>query len=311
MNQVSADLPSVSVVIPTRARPQLLRKCLESLRIQDYPHNRYEMIVVEDGTEAGEAVIAQMTATGAPIRYFRIPHGGHAAAYHQGLSQARCEIVAFIDDDAIAAPNWLREMAGVLTARRGENVIGVGGRVSTDYPDEELKARVSKNGEMIWTGSNVVVPGLQDVDFLPGANMAFWRSALLEIGGFDAGFSRQISWRHETDVCVRLRGRGFRLLYDSKLVVSHYAARWYDPTERLRPAVVWNMVRDDAYFRTKNFGLKGVAGALASNARGVKTRLTLGSITLFLALIHLVAWIPGAWRGLTKKDRQVGILRSR
>jgi len=311
MAKIADSCPSISVVIPTRARPELLRKCLESLRVQDYPHDRYELIVVEDGTEDGQAIVAQMASTSVvPIRYSRIPHSGHATAYNQGLLQARFGIVAFIDDDAVASANWLRELSNVLVERRVENVIGVGGRVSTDYPTEELRAQVRADGEMIWSGSNAVVPESRDVDFLPGANMAFWRNALMEVGGFDSRFSRQISWRHETDICVRLRLKGYRLLYDSKLVVFHYAARWDDPLERVRPSVVWNMVRDDAYFRTKNYGLKGVAGAIASNVRGAGTRLTLGAITLFLALIHAIAWIPGAWQGLRSKARQLGTLAS-
>jgi len=312
MAEIADSSPSVSVVIPTRARPELLRRCLESLLAQKFPHDRCELIVVEDGTEDAEAVVAQMAPISpVPIRYIRIPHSGHATAYNQGLLQSRHEIVAFIDDDAIASPNWLRGLSDALVERRVENVVGVGGRISTDYPTEGLKAQVRADGEMIWSGSNVIVPEPQDVDFLPGANMAFWRNALLEIGGFDPLFSRQISWRHETDVCVRLRLKGLRLLYDSRLVVFHYAARWNDPLERVRPSVVWNMVRDDAYFRTKNYGLKGVAGAIASNVRGARTRLTLGAITLFLALIHPIAWIPGAWQGLRKKHRHLGTLDSR
>src|SRR5207244_1746336 len=104
------------------------------------------------------------------------------------------------------------------------------------------------------------------------ANMAFWRSALVDIGGFDKTFSKTISWRHETDLGLRVQARGYRLVFDSNLVVSHRAARWYDPIERIRPSVVWSMVRDDAYFRTKNYGWPGLLGAVLSAAKDAKGR---------------------------------------
>src|SRR5207244_9456360 len=119
------------------------------------------------------------------------------------------------------------EMTTVLTHTRESGVAGVGGRISADYPSEALEARVTPRGDFIWTGYDAVVPTLQDVDSLPGANMAFWRSALVDIGGFDRAFSKTISWRHETDLGLREQARGYRLVFDSNLLVSHRPARWY------------------------------------------------------------------------------------
>src|SRR5262249_16028035 len=77
--QRTGSYPFVSVVVLTLARPELLRKCLESLRVPDYQHDRYEVIVVEDGTQDGEAIVAQMAPTfSVPIRYIHIPYTGAA-----------------------------------------------------------------------------------------------------------------------------------------------------------------------------------------------------------------------------------------
>lgn len=308
MRDPSVGSAGVSVIVPTRGRKELLRKCLRSLREQDYPREQYEIIVVEDGTSEGRSVVESLSREGAPITYINIAHSGAASAYDAGLDHAKYEIVAFIDDDAIAAPNWLKELSSTLVNGREEKVVGVGGRISPDYPCEELSARLSNKGELIWSGSNVLVSEPQDVDFLPGANMAFWRSKLQEIGGFDCNFSRTISWRHETDVGLRARSRGYRLVYDPRLVVFHRAARWDDPIERVRPGVVWAMIRDDAYFRAKNFGWPGVSGAARAALRDARKRIVVGTANLLLVFAHLLAWIPGAWQGLRKKHRPLGTL---
>src|SRR5579863_8575945 len=98
----ATDSPHVSVVVPTRARPTFLSNCLESLLKLDYPSDRYEIIVVEDGTEAGEEItegIRQRSPV--PVRYRRISHSGAATSRNVGLKLATGEIVAFIDDDAM------------------------------------------------------------------------------------------------------------------------------------------------------------------------------------------------------------------
>ena len=294
---------NVSVVVPTYKRGKLLRNCLESLLKQDFPDNQYEIIVVEDGSHEGLKIVDSMPNNRVPIRYFRASHGGHASTYNFGLEKARNEIVAFIDDDAKAPPNWLSEMTRVLLETRDRGVAGVGGRISSDYPNDDLEVRLSARGDLLWTGFDAVVFGLRDVESLPGANMAFWRCALLDIGGFDKRFSKTMSWRHETDVSVRVRSKGHRLVFDSDLVVLHRAARWGDRLERIRPLVVWSMVRDDAYFRAKNFGWRGLLGAVFSAVRDARTRLTVSIVNLLLVFVHIIAWMPGAALGLLQSNQ--------
>jgi glycosyltransferase involved in cell wall biosynthesis len=304
-------LPRVSVVVPTYRRRDLVRNCLQSLLAQDFPSNRYEIIVVEDGSDDAGEVVRSISNGHVAIRYFQTPHRGHASTYDLGFKEARYEIVAFIDDDAKAPANWLRRMVSTLVNTRDQGVGGVGGRISADYPVSELEARATRRGDLIWSGYDAVVPGLQRVDFLPGANMAFWRKALIEAGGFDTAFSRRISWRHETDLAFRVQSRGHRLVFDSDLVVSHRAARWADLIERVRPVVVWAMARDDAYFRAKNYGWQGVAGAAIAAAKGARTRIVLGMMNLFLVFVQIIAWIPGAAHGLLRKHRDLAILKAK
>src|SRR5277367_6532363 len=217
MNKQMDQPPSVSVVIPTYRRAELVKRCIESLVEQDYPHERYEVIVVEDGSREAESIVESFKSSHARVQYLNIPHGGAAAAYDAGLRLASCDLVAFIDDDAIAPPTWLHQIASILEQGRPQGVIGTGGHISGEYPLDNFEASVSPTGELRWTGFGLFSSPPCDVDHLPGCNMAFRRDALLEIGGFDTRFSKTISWRHETDVCLRLRRQGYRLIYDPKL----------------------------------------------------------------------------------------------
>jgi cellulose synthase/poly-beta-1,6-N-acetylglucosamine synthase-like glycosyltransferase len=302
----ATDSPHVSVVVPTRARPTFLSNCLESLLKLDYPSDRYEIIVVEDGTEAGEEItegIRQRSPV--PVRYRRISHSGAATSRNVGLQLATGEIVAFIDDDAMAVPGWLRRLVHGLLQYR---VAGVGGRVSPEYPELLLDAGMGRGGDLRWSGFNASPPEVQEVDHLPGGNMAFWRDVLVEVKGLDTRFTRRGSWREDTDLCVRLRLRGYRLLYDGEARIIHRAVRWMDPWERMRPGLVWAMTRDDTYFRVKNYGWSGVWGAFRSAASSVKYRFVQATANLFLIPVQVLALIPGIVKGLRSKNDPFGTL---
>ena len=300
------ESPFASVVVPTRARPQFLRNCLESLLKLDYPYDRYEIIVIEDGTEEGQKVTEEVRERSpVPVHYKRIPHSGAATSRNVGLQLATGEIVAFIDDDGMAVPCWLRRHVQGL---QEQGVGGVGGRVSPEYPEPDLEAGMGRGGDLRWSGFNASPPKIQEVDHLPGGNMAFWRKALLEVRGLDARYTRRGSWREDTDLCVRLRLRGYRLLYDGQAQIIHRAARWMNPWERLRPGLVWAMTRDDAYFRVKNYGWSGVWGSIRSAFVSIKSRLVQAAANLFLIAVHLVAWIPGVVKGLRSKNDPFGTL---
>jgi len=309
MMRSAMDSPYVSVVVPTRGRPAFLSSCLESLLKLDYPNDQYEIIVIEDGTETGEE-ITQGIRQRSPVsvRYERIPHSGAATSRNVGLQLATGEIVAFIDDDAIAVPEWLRRLVHGLLRER---VAGVGGRVSPEYPDPSLDAGMGRGGDLKWSGYNASPQEVQEVDHLPGGNMAFWREALVEVRGLDARYTRRGSWREDTDLCVRLRRKGYRLLYDGEARIIHRAVRWVSPWERLRPSLVWAMTRDDAYFRAKNYGWSGIWGAVRSAAVSVKSRIVQGVGTLLLIPVHFLALIPGIVKGLRTKDDPFGTLETK
>src|SRR5512133_2849807 len=102
----------VSIVIPTRGRPDLLVRCLGAVLDQDFDASAYEVVVADDGPDdATRAAVNQVArCSRVPIRYVIVPGRSHgpAAARNAGWRAATGRILAFTDDDCVPARSWLR-----------------------------------------------------------------------------------------------------------------------------------------------------------------------------------------------------------
>jgi glycosyltransferase involved in cell wall biosynthesis len=122
--------PFVSIVIPTYNRSDLLLCCMESLLRQDYPREKYEIIVVDDGSHDKTETLFQKENIPSTIKiiYYRHPENrGIAAARNLGFDRARGEIIASCDDDCSVAPDWLFQI--VETFRHFSEAAAVGGSI--------------------------------------------------------------------------------------------------------------------------------------------------------------------------------------
>lgn len=198
---------TVSVVIPTCRRPDLLARCLAPLLEQSLTEReRYEVIVVDDGrTDETRTLVERMAETpGAPrLRYLRPAAGrGPAAARNLGWQAAEGEIVAFTDDDTVPDRDWLR--AGV-EAMEHLQVPAVRGQVRVPLPRQ-----VTDHARM--------TQGLEVAEFVT-ANCFVRHDALQAVGGFDERFTRP--WREDSDLHFKLIGRYGEVPKASRAVVQH------------------------------------------------------------------------------------------
>lgn len=242
--------PQISVVVITRDRPNSLRRCLASVAAQTTPP--LEVIVVDSsGSDASAAV-----AGGFPgVRYLRFPAGrrGMPAARNAGARAARGGVVAFLDDDCEACPQWLEGLTG---AYRDPGVDGAGGRVIDPIVTLGAFRRFLTSGEP-WAEPDDGDPRPAEVDFLQGGNMSFRRDALLAAGGFDPAYAGS-NYREETDLCFRLRRRSRRLVYVPEAAVTHLRAPRTDGIGRALddPRREFYHARNHIYFVLKNYGLR-------------------------------------------------------
>lgn len=218
---VTTKSPTTSVVVVTYERPSFVKQCLDCLARQSVAP--LEVIVV-DSSPYG-ATHRLVTSQYADVVYLPnyAGYGAIAEARQIGVQRARGEIVAFVDDDSYAADDWLER----LLEHYDDVTIGaVGGRIVQEHdgvaPGDEPIGRLLPDGTL--TGNfGRVVPGIVDVDHLPGANLSVRRTVLEEIGGVHGGY-RGTSLREETDICLRIAAHGHRLVFASSARVDHVAA---------------------------------------------------------------------------------------
>jgi GT2 family glycosyltransferase len=198
--------PKISVVVAASNDARTLDDCLSSLEKLSYPD--YEVIVVNDGsTDGSDAIIDRY-----PFRAITTPNRGVSAARNEGLRAATGEIIAYIDSDARADPDWLAYLA---TTFLESDYVGVGGPNLVPPEDGWLAKCVYRAPG----GPTQVMLDDQSAEHIPGCNMAFRKWALEEIGGFDSIFTKAAD---DVDICWRLLDRGYRIGFSPSAVVWHH-----------------------------------------------------------------------------------------
>ncbi len=120
--------PDVSIVIPVFNQGESLERCLRALEAQTYPHNRFEVVVVDNGSTSP---VAEMVESFPFARCIREPKSGSYAARNRGILASRADVLAFTDADCLPTATWLER--GVDTIRRLPRAGLVGGRIALEF----------------------------------------------------------------------------------------------------------------------------------------------------------------------------------
>ena len=185
-----APRPDVTVVIATRDRARRLAALLASLRDQTLPSERFEVIVVDDGStdETSEVIAAEQARGQLSLRALQHGRGGGPGAVRNaGWPHARGPLVAFTDDDCEAEPGWL---AALTEAWGGDDARVLQGSTTP------IEAEAAEQGPLTYTYDIRAI----DLNF-PTCNMAYPKALLERLGGFDAtalprtGEDCDLAWR--------------------------------------------------------------------------------------------------------------------
>ncbi|MEK6276720.1 MAG: glycosyltransferase [Actinomycetota bacterium] len=205
---VAGKPPFVSVVIPVLNGERTLGDCLVSVLRNDYPADRREVLVVDNGSTDRTAEIIRSF----PVRCLRAPRRGAARARNRGIEASSGEIIAFTDADCLASTGWLRELVNCFDA---EEVGGVAGEV-LPYPPRTSAERYAARIRHLSPERYLRRPIFP---FAVTANLAFRRQVFDLVGLMDP---RSPRGGESTDFCTRFfRGTGLQLRLASRAAVFH------------------------------------------------------------------------------------------
>jgi GT2 family glycosyltransferase len=204
-------LPRFSIIVPSYDRPRDLQACLDSLSALEYPADRFEVIVVDDGSPTPIAPAPAITSRPFRMEVLRRPRGGPAAARNAGLGVACGEYVAFTADDCRPHPDWLAVLAARFSA---DPSIAVGGRIVNREVDNLYSTSTDLLLRHLYEYYNTDV---DDARFCTPNNLVFPLAALREMGGFRTSFVTG----EDRELCDRWRIAGRRLVYAHEAVVDH------------------------------------------------------------------------------------------
>jgi glycosyltransferase involved in cell wall biosynthesis len=236
--------PAVTAILCTRNRAAWLERALHSLARQSLPAEAREILVVDNAsTDDTPAAVRRLAAELTPIRYLAEPRLGLSFARNAGWQAANGEIIAYLDDDAVAAPDWLERIRDTFASLRPQPGC-LGGRVRLVWPGTR-PAWASPDldscfGALHWS---VEPRWLEPGEWIVGCNMAFNRCHLAAVGGFPTTLGRRgeaLLSMEETALQRALARRGLRAFYHPDVVVDHHVLPERITPDWVERRMFWN-----------------------------------------------------------------------
>ena len=230
-------MPDISVIICTHNRADLLGQCINSMYAQSLDPDRYEVIVVDNGSTDHTRDICRQYSGQSNFVYISEPVLGLSQARNTGWKVAKGIYIGYIDDDATAAPRWL-ELALYCFKNIDPQPEWVGGAVSLDWeidpPTWMTDDYENTLGRIYWGEQPRFLTGRGER--LGGLNSFFRRDVLEELGGFDVQLGRigkSLLSAEETQLQHRITATGGHLFYHPEVSVKHFVpkeridSRWF------------------------------------------------------------------------------------
>lgn len=209
-----ADTPTVSIVVPTFARPAELRRCLDGIARLEAATFSFEVVVVDDGGPEPLDTLIASYAGGLDIRLIRQLRAGPAAARNAGAALARGVFLAFIiDDDCTPAPDWLSALVREL--ERDDRRL-LGGRVENalvENPHSIASEHITRFVYEYNRTADAREP------FFTTNNIALAADLFRAVGGFETSIPSATA--EDKEFCNRWVAHGLGLGHVPSVVVHH------------------------------------------------------------------------------------------
>jgi len=299
----------VSVVVPTRNRPDQIGACVESILANTFPS--FELVVVDQSDDGSTNTALAPFLQDPRLRYIASESRGAAAARNVGISNARGALLAFTDDDCRVPADWIAQIVMIFDADADAGVLF--GRVTIP---EELKglgfAADYEPSKRFYQGS---FPAATD-NWGIGANMSVRRRVFDQVGVFDVLLGPGATFKagEEVDFAIRAIAAGWKVVNPHEVSLLHLGVRTGDAARSL---LLGYLFATGAVF-TKHLRLRTRGGVpLFANFLALHTKHTVDSLIRGrrpTGMGSIVSLLKGASRSLAyavDHDEQVYVPRPR
>ncbi|NCO97136.1 MAG: hypothetical protein COY38_05055 [Candidatus Aenigmarchaeota archaeon CG_4_10_14_0_8_um_filter_37_24] len=198
----------VSIIVPAYNAEKTIELCLKSLLNQSYQKNKYEILVVDDGSkDKTKNIIRKFNR----VKLIEQNHRGPSVARNLGAKKSKNDLILFIDSDCIAPKYWIKN---IIKPFKDKDVIAVSGAYKTKNKDKliarfvgfEIEERHKKLG--------------REIDFVSTFSAAYLRKIYLKVGGLDEKFTRASA--DDTSLSFKLDRLGKKMIFEPKAYVYHH-----------------------------------------------------------------------------------------
>ncbi len=243
-------LPSVSLIVPAYNEQDTISDTLKSLGMLDYPKDKLEIIVVDDGSTDATYKIAKQFKS---VKVLHKENGGKATALNFGLSKSRGEIVACVDSDSHPLPDALLKSIPFFNDK---SVAGVTTSIFANKPKGLLETlQWLEYAMIVW--SRKLLEFLDAVYVTPGPLSLYRKDVLQKVGGFDTK-----NMTEDIEIAWRLLSRGYKIKMAAEAktytsIPTKFKAWW-------RQRIRWNIGGMQTMMKYKYTFTKGNYGILSS-----------------------------------------------
>jgi GT2 family glycosyltransferase len=240
------DLPSATLIIPSRNRGDLLRETVQAvLEGESVPD---DILVIDQSDEPEPELERMAVSVGPRLRYIWTTEPGTSRARNLGIREAKHDVLLFIDDDVHVTPTWYASMLAALDDAGRQ--AAVTGRVRPDPTAPEDGFVPSTIDEP----DPVVYAGRIGTDILYSNNMGLRREIIEVVGPFDErlGGGTHFQTAEDNDLAFRILEAGFQIRYSPEAVVYHRA--WRSRSDY--HALSWSYGYGQGAYYAKHFSLR-------------------------------------------------------
>jgi GT2 family glycosyltransferase len=295
----SMAAPLVSIIVPTYNRPDALAACVQTIGLLDYPSDRVEVLIVDDGSSIDPRERLASVRGSLKLELLCQPHGGPAQARNLAARHARGDFLVFIDDDCRVPADFLQRVSAQLQVTPNA---GIGGQ-TLNVLDNVYSIASQVHVEYLYSYYNAVP---ECARFFSSNNLALPAEGFRQVGGFDATFMTG----EDREFCDRWLSAGLALRYCPDVHVYHahvltFASFWWQHFNYGRGS--FRFRQRYAERRRRDMGLERISFYLnllrwrSSQVSGLRAV----AVSLLLAVSQLATAAGFLWERIAGADHQV------